>query len=389
MPLPESVSQRHVVIIAGEESGDQHAAHLARALLKDEPSLILSGIGGRHMQEAGVQLISDLARFGVTGISEVIKHAVVIKKAFTAIKHHLKQQRPDLLVLVDYPGFNLRLARFARQLGIRTVYYISPQIWAWKAGRIRTIRENIDRMAVILPFEKEIYQQAGVPVSFVGHPLVNKIPDSADTNALRTQLGLPLNKKLIALLPGSRRNEIERHMPVLAESAARLSVVHPDWHFVIPIAKTLNPETVKAYVRQPDKFTFLSGQSIDAAACSDCVVVASGTASLECALLLKPMCIIYKVSMLTAFIAKKLVKVRYLGLCNLLQNDLIVPELLQNDCNPDQISSMLHALVNNRDMADEMQSRLKQMKQSLSAEQADCSILELVKEELELVRPAL
>jgi len=379
MPSP---SQR-VVIIAGEESGDQHAARLARDLLQDNPNLILSGIGGRHMQEAGVELISDLARFGVTGISEVIKHALVIKQAFSAIKRHLKQHKPDLLVLVDYPGFNLRLAKYAKhKLGIRIVYYISPQIWAWKAKRIHTIKACVDRMAVILPFEKAIYEKASVPVSFVGHPLVNKIPDEVDTEQVRSSLGLPLDKKLIAMLPGSRRNEIERHMPVLAETATRLSAIHPDWHFVIPIAKTLDPETVKGYFARQDMVTFLPGQAVEAASCSDCVVVASGTASLECALLLKPMCIIYKVSMLTAMAARALVKVPYLGLCNLLQNEMIVPELLQNDCNPGQVSSMLHALLSNREMAHAMQEKLKLMKQNLSAGEADCSIVSLVKEEL-------
>lgn len=381
--MPASRSGKHIVIIAGEESGDHHAANLSRALLLDDPSLTLSGIGGRHMQEAGVNLISDLARFGVTGISEVIKHALVIKKAFTAIKRHLKQHKPDLLVLVDYPGFNLRLARFAKQkLGIRIVYYISPQIWAWKANRIKTIQACVDRMAVILPFEKAIYQDAGVAVSFVGHPLTNKLPDTVDIEQVRNSLGLPLDKKLIAMLPGSRRNEIERHMPVLAETAARLSATSHDRHFVIPIARTLDPETIKAYFTDSHNVSFLSGQAIEAVACSDCVVVASGTASLECALLLKPMCIIYKVSRLTYLAAKRLIKVRYLGLCNLLQNDMIVPELLQNDCNPSRLGSMLHDLLGNPEMAGEMQERLRQLKQSLSAEQADCSIVELVIEEL-------
>ncbi len=167
---------KHIVIVAGEESGDLHAAAFIRQLKSRHPQLTLSGIGGRHMEEAGVKLISDLARFGVTGLSEVIRHIRVIRKAFNDIKKHLTHHKPDLLVLVDYPGFNLRLAKFAKEtLGLRIVYYISPQIWAWKPERINIIRDCIDHMAVILPFEKTLYQNAGVPVSFVGHPLVDTV----------------------------------------------------------------------------------------------------------------------------------------------------------------------------------------------------------------------
>ena len=181
---------KRIVIVAGEESGDLHAASFVRQLKENNPGLHLSGIGGQHMQNAGVHLISDLARFGVTGLSEVIRHLRVIRRAFKDIKAHLIATKPDLLVLVDYPGFNLRLAKFAKHtLGIKVLYYISPQIWAWKAGRIHTIRDCVDQMAVILPFEKNIYEAAGVPVSFVGHPLVSQILPCKDTAAARAALG--------------------------------------------------------------------------------------------------------------------------------------------------------------------------------------------------------
>jgi len=167
---------KRLVIIAGEESGDAHAAHFVRELKTRHDNLDISGIGGQHMQDAGVHLISDLARFGVTGLSEVIQHFFVIKRAFQAIQAHLTATKPDLLILVDYPGFNLRLAKFAKHvLGLRIIYYISPQVWAWKANRIETIRDCIDKMAVILPFEQSLYTREHIPVSFVGHPLTQKI----------------------------------------------------------------------------------------------------------------------------------------------------------------------------------------------------------------------
>ncbi|MDI9819914.1 MULTISPECIES: lipid-A-disaccharide synthase [unclassified Legionella] len=375
---------KRIVIIAGEESGDIHAAALVKQLSTWDNNLQISGIGGRHMQEAGVDLISDLARYGVTGLSEVVRHLQVIKKAFKKITSHLKATRPDLLILVDYPGFNLRLAKFAKQeLGIRILYYISPQIWAWKANRIRTIKANIDRMAVILPFEKKIYQQAGVPVSFVGHPLVDKVYDCSNQEELRADLNLPTDKRIVAMLPGSRTHEIEKHLPVLVETAKTLASEHRDLHFVIPIAGSLSLESVKSYFNNTHlPISFISGKATQIVACSDCVVVASGTASLECALQQKPMCIIYKSSLLTYIAATKVIKVKYLGLCNLLKNEMIVPELLQYDCNAKELSRILNELLTDPNTIERMTQRLKQLTSSLSSEEADCTLVDLVKLEL-------
>lgn len=377
-------SVKRLVIVAGEESGDIHAASLAQALLEWDKTLSISGIGGKHMQDAGVHLISDLARFGVTGFSEVIRHAWVIKKAFTQIKTHLKRAKPDLLILVDYPGFNLRLAKFAKKiLGIRVLYFISPQIWAWKANRIKTIQAYVDRMAVILPFEKSIYQQAKVPVSFVGHPLVSRLPSVTDTSTTRRQFNLPLNKQLIALLPGSRINEIKKLMPILVKTVELLHQQNSNLHFVIPIAKSLELNTVKSYFKKiKAEVTFTSGHAVEIMACSDCVVVASGTASLECALLNKPMCIIYKLSLLTHIAATQLLKVKYVGLCNLLLHKMVAPELLQQDCNPIELAKVVHELLTNQDTINYMAEQLSELKHSLSTNQADCTLIELVKTEM-------
>lgn len=379
MPQP-----KRIVVIAGEESGDMHAASFVRELRQRNPDLEFSGIGGQHMQDAGVTLISDLARFGVTGLSEVIRHARVIRRAFQDIKAHLQTQKPDLLVLVDYPGFNLRLAKFAkRKLGIRIVYYISPQIWAWKASRIHTIRAHVDKMAVILPFEKTLYEQAGVPVSFVGHPLVDKILIEQDVVALKAKLGLPQQKRLIAMLPGSRTNEIEHLMPVLRDTAIKLMHEHSDLHFVIPVARTINPAIIQAYLLNTSlSYTLTKEQAVEAVYCSDFAVVASGTASLECALLTKPMCIIYKGSWLSYIAACKLIRVKFLGLCNLLQNQMIVPELLQYDCNPLEISRSITELMTNSDLSNRMITRLQHLKHSLSIQQADFTITSLIEHEI-------
>lgn len=376
---------KRIVIIAGEESGDIHASVLIKqlkAIYSD--NIEISGIGGKHMQAAGAHLISNLAQYGVTGLTEVLRYLKILRNAFNKIKQHLKEHKPDLLLLVDYPGFNLRLAQYAKQeLGIKIVYYISPQIWAWKANRIHLIKKCIDRMAVILPFEKEIYQKAGVPVSFVGHPLLEKLSSTPDMNLSRDLLNLPKDKKIIALLPGSRTNEIERHMPVLRDTACLLTQSTPDLHFIIPIAGTINEKQITDYfIKQELPVSFIKGKAIESMAAADFVIVASGTASLECALLKKPMCIIYKSSFLTYHAAMKLIKVKFLGLCNLLMNRMMISEFLQYDCNPIELSKYILDFHQDINQPQKMISQLSSLNESLSPNSSDCSLLELVEREL-------
>lgn len=375
---------KHIVIIAGEESGDIHAAELIKQLKSSYPNIKISGIGGKHMDDAGADLVLDLARYGVTGFTEVIRYLKILRNAFMAIKEHLKKVKPDLLILVDYPGFNLRLAKYAkRELGIKILYYISPQIWAWKANRIHLIKECVDKMAVILPFEKTLYEKAGVPVSFVGHPLVDKIASITTSMASREELSLPLDKTLIALLPGSRTHEIERHMPILQETVRLLNEKCTNLHFVIPIAGTINSVKITGYFPPACSFvTFIQGKAIDCMAAANFVIVASGTASLECALLEKPMCIIYKSSFLTYLAAMSLIKVKFLGLCNLLVNKMMVPEFLQYDCNALELSHYILNFQQDLHQPEKMINQLSALKESLSDKKSDCTLVELVVAEL-------
>lgn len=377
-------SPKKIVIIAGEESGDMHAAELCQKLLQKDPSLQISGLGGRHLAAAGVELIENITQYGSTGLSEILRHLRFLKKAYDNIKKYLQKNRPDLLILVDYPEFNLRLAKYAKKvLGLHIVYYISPQVWAWKAKRVEIIKAYIDRMAVILPFEKTFYHQAGVPATFVGHPLSKKIPHYPDLHLIKQQLNLPTDKKIIALLPGSRRNEIIHHMPVLVDTMLALNRLRTDLHFVIPRAKTLTPSQVNAYLPENlSNITCLEGQSIPAAACSDCVIVASGTASLETALLQKPMCIIYKGATLSYLIAMKVIRVKYFGLCNLLMNKMVAPELLQYDLNEHELTKMVQFLLNDSTFATRMKRQLNELHQSLTENAADLTIEDLVEQEL-------
>ncbi len=384
----------HVVIVAGEASGDLHAADVVRTLKKNLPECMFSGIGGQHMVDEGVSLISDLAKFGVTGIMEVLQHFKTIKKAYRAIQAHLKKTKPDLLVLVDYPGFNLRLAEYAKTvLNLKIVYYISPQLWAWKPGRIKRIQASVDHMAVIFPFEKKIYEDASVPVSFVGHPLTKQLQIKPTKQPTRKDFHLPEDKRLLAILPGSRINEVERHMPILYQTAMKLHTQYPDLEFVIPVAGTLSVKKIKAFwlsERVPCHF-IEKQKATDIAALSDAIVVASGTASLECALLEKPMCIIYKVGLVSYLAASIFLRVQYIGLCNLLMNQMTVPELLQYDFNPEELSKVLMQLLDKSDNSLKvgMCNQLKKLKRSLSNEQADCSLPDLLFSMLEREKKSL
>ncbi len=376
-------ARKRIVFVAGEESGDKYVAEIVKRLKRSNHSYKLSGIGGQHMESAGVALISNLAQYGVTGLTEVVRQFGIIKKAFKQIKSHLLKVQPDLLVLVDYPGFNLRLARFAKANNIRVLYYISPQIWAWKYDRIHTIRETVDRMAVILPFEKTIYEKEHVPVSFVGHPIIHRIKTFKEALlAAPPALSFPSRKKVIAMLPGSRTHEIKQHMPIFVESAKRLAKSNSNLHFAIPVAKSLRAQLIESYFKDTNlSYDIVEGQALQVAALSDFIVCASGTASLECALLEKPMCIVYKASWFSYLVASQVIRVKYLGLVNLLTNQMTVTELLQYDCNAYDLSKVIQHYLNNPDKAEKLACKLAQVKDILSSNQADTSIEKLIESE--------
>lgn len=370
---------KHIVIVAGEASGDHHGASLVKALKASKNDYTFSGIGGQHLKNAGMELLCDLAQHGVTGLLEILRHAKTIRQAYRQLQQHLTEKKPELLILIDYPGFNLRMAKFAKQkLGIKILYYISPQIWAWKAKRIHTIAQNVDHMAVILPFEKAYYQKSNVPVSFVGHPLVERVYHIKTKNPQRQTYELPSNKQIIALLPGSRINEVEQHMPVFYEAAKKIHAQTPDVHFAIPVAETLDVSRLKRHWLKDVPCSFIEGHALEVAYCSDFIVVASGTASLECALLNKPMCIVYKTSLLTYILASRFIRVPYLGLSNLLLNQMAVPELLQYDCNAEELAKMIRTLIQDKTFKTHMHEKLTALEHLLSTAQIDCALSDLV-----------
>ncbi len=338
-----------ILIVAGEASGDIYGADLVREAMKLDPDLHFSGIGGKRMREAGVETLVDSGEMAVVGLIEVIKHFDVIASAFRKLKQILLQNPPDLLILIDYPGFNLRLAKVAKKAGVKVLYYISPQIWAWRQGRVKKIARLIDHMAVILPFEAPFYRKAGIPVTFVGHPMLDLVNVTLDRSAAAASFNLDPSRRIVGLFPGSRRNEIERLLPVIIGAAVKLKKRFPDIQFILPIASTLGNDDIVPQLTAANLDVAITRDRIhDMIRACDAVISVSGTVTLEIALVGTPMVIIYKLSPLTYQFAKRLVKIDNIGLCNIVAGETVVRELIQDHANPEEIAAEIEILLTDR-----------------------------------------
>jgi lipid-A-disaccharide synthase len=336
---PENKKSKTIMIVAGEASGDMHGAHLIDQMLKREPTLKFYGIGGKKMKAAGVELLADASEMAVVGLTEVLSKLRQILKIMATMKKSMDERRPDLVVLIDYPDFNLPLAKAAQKRGIKVFYYISPQVWAWRKGRIRQIKKTVTRMAVILPFEVETYRQYGFSVDYVGHPLLDMVKPHYPKQELRKKFGLAEDKITVGILPGSRMSELKKLMPELLSAAEILKKEIPDMQFVLPLADTLEESSVSEMMSGcPVNIKVISGQTYDIVSCADLALVASGTATLETALLKVPMVIVYKISLLSYIIGRLIVNVQNIGLVNIIAGRTIVPELVQKDASGPRIA---------------------------------------------------
>lgn len=343
---PEPISPRRVMVVAGEASGDIYGADVIRAVQQQNPAVQFFGIGGARMREAGCETYVDTAQMAVMGLIEVLKHLDVIAPAFLRLKKILQEDPPDLLLLIDYPGFNLRLAKVARKAGVPVLYYISPSVWAWKKGRIWKIKKVVDHMALILPFELPYYQQAGIPATYVGHPMADIVQVSISKADAAEKLGFSRSQRIVGLFPGSRHNEIERMLPTLLEAAELLVAHHPDLQFVLPLASTLAEENLAphlARVHLPLTVTHTDIHELIRAC--DAVISVSGTVTLEVALVGTPQVIIYKLAPITFQLAKRLVKVDHIGLCNIVAGETVARELIQDDASPEMIAAEIDRLL--------------------------------------------
>jgi len=356
----------HVMMLAGEASGDAHAAEVVERLRELEPAIRVSGMGSERMKAAGVEVFFDSASIAVVGIVEVLRHWGEIKQAMNIVKNRMEQQRPDLLVLVDYPEFNLKMARHAKSLGIPVLFYISPQVWAWRPKRIRKIGAAIDHMAVLFQFEEGFYRKAGIPVTFVGHPLVDKVRIEADAESERQRLGIPAEARLVGLFPGSRRSEIERLLPLLLDSAEELHRRHPDLHFLLPVAETLDREAIEASCRSRGlPLTLTSDRLYDVINACDAIASCSGTVTLEIALLETPLCIVYRMSWLSWQIMRRLITIDHIGLANIVGAGGAVRELLQDQATPANIADEIERLLEDQSYREGVIEGLRKVRRNL------------------------
>ncbi len=336
---------KRILIVAGEASGDMHAASLVRNIKRINPQTEFFGAGGRLLAAEGVRLLSDLVSIAVLGISEVLKNYPKFKSAFNGLLAEAEKKRPDLAILVDYPGFNLRLAVQLAKRGIPVVYYISPQVWAWGKKRIATIRRVVKLVIVVFKFEEELYRKEKVPVFFCGHPLLDITRADPEKEEKLRELGI--GKKVIALLPGSREKEVKSLLPIMLEAAKIINRSLPEYSYLILRSETVDEKIFKRMLedcRLPVKIA--TGMVYEGLKAADFALVASGTATLETAIMGVPMAILYKVSFFTWAFAKMVIRIPYIGLANLVSGKMLVPEFIQQAARPDWIAGYVTKILN-------------------------------------------
>jgi lipid-A-disaccharide synthase len=358
------ISSSTVVIVAGETSGDLHGAKLVQAMQARTEKLHFCGVGGPALRQAGVHILVDAAELSVVGITEVVAKLPAIFNGLRTVKRLLKKLKPDLLILIDFPDFNLNIAAAAKKMGIRVLYYISPQIWAWRPGRVKRIAKLVDHMAVILPFEEDFYKKHHVPVTFVGHPLLDSaLP--APGQAFKNENGAP---PVIGLLPGSREIEIARHVPIMLETAGILKARLPRVKFLISHAPSVRREQLELLVQKnlPDiDLKIISEPVEEVFQCCSMLIAASGTVTLQAAIHGMPMVIIYKVSPLSYWLGRALVHVKNIGLVNLIADNEIVPELVQYDATAGNIADAVSEILSNTAKRHRMQRDLVKVRDRL------------------------
>ena len=356
------------MIVAGEASGDLHGASLVREALKLDPELHFLGMGGRRMREAGVETLVDAADMAVVGLVEVVAHFDVIYRAFSTLKRIIATDPPDLLILIDYPDFNLRLAKVAKKHGVRVLYYISPQVWAWRVGRVKKIGRVVDRMAVVFPFEVPFYEKERVPVTFVGHPLVDQVRPTMSRSEAQDAFGLDRSRPTVGLFPGSRKGEVRTLLPIILATAEILSQRFPEVQFILPLASSLTRADIDPLLAaSPVKVTVVAERGYDVMQVCNAIVTVSGTVTLEIALMGVPMVIIYRVSPLTYAVGKRLIRVDHIGLCNIVAGERVVPELIQHDAQPAGIAEEVGRMLTDTVYAGAIREKLAGVKEGLGS----------------------
>jgi len=370
-----------ILIITGEASGDLHGANLAKAILSLDPSARLVGIGGAGMRAAGVSLIPGVPQLDVMGLIGLSAVRAMIRR-IRAIRRVIKAEAWDLVVLIDNPGLNFHFARIAKAAGRRVLYYIAPQVWAWRPRRMKWIQRRVDHVVVILPFEPELYRRAHVRCTFVGHPLLDAVAPSYDRAALRREFGLEPAGPVIGLLPGSRKAEVDLLLPVLLETAATIAAADPKTQFILAQASSIDDNLLQTFLRQsPVPVQVVKDRASEAMAAADLLLIASGTATLQAAVVGTPMVLLYKTTPVTYRLARWLIRVQWIGLVNLVAGRSIVPEIIQDDATADRLSREVMLLMHDASAYNAMKEGLRQVKALLGEPGASLRAAKVVLEE--------
>lgn len=372
-----------ILMVAGEPSGDRHAADLARVIRMLVPRVRLWGMGGEHMAREGVELVVDIRGLSVVGISEVLGHLGSILSARKAILREVDREAPLLGILVDFPDFNLWLARGLRGRRIPLLYYIAPQVWAWRKGRVRLMARLLDRVAAILPFEEEILRKAGIAAEYVGHPLLEQVNGRMSREEARAHLGLPPDTPILGLFPGSRPGEVDRLLPIMLRAVKLALAEIPGMRPVVALSTLVPRDRVERPIRECGvEVEVVAGEAHTVMRASKMAVVASGTVTLEAAMLETPILVIYRTSWITYLLGRLLATVQHVALVNVLAGERIVPELLQWSATPRSICSKLLDLWDDEMACEHMVGRLRQVAASLGSRVASRRTAEMVLEML-------
>lgn len=373
-----------ILIVTGEASGDLHGAHLAKAIMALDPTTELIGIGGPSMRAAGVNLVPGVPQLDVMGLIGLSAVRAMFQRV-RAIRRVLKAEAWDLVVLIDNPGLNFHFARVAKAAGRRVLYYIAPQLWAWRPGRMKWIQRRVDHVVVILPFEPELYHRAGVRCTFVGHPLLDMVAAHYDRAKLRREFGLSESARVVGLLPGSRVSEVEMLLPVLLKTAAQLVLAEPGTQFILAQASSIDDNLIQTLLRDsPVPVQVVHDRASEVMALSDVLLIASGTATLQAAVVGTPMVLLYKTSPLTYRLARWLITVKWIGLVNLVGGRLIVPELVQEDATDERLCREVLHLLRDPSAYNEMKEGLRQVRQLLGEPGASSRAAQVVLSECRL-----
>jgi lipid-A-disaccharide synthase len=354
-----------IFIAAGENSGDKYGASLVGQFKKLHPSYSFFGIGGKNMAAEGVELLYSVEDLGVVGGFEVISHLPRLKKIFDHVRGEVRRRKPVASVLIDSPDFNLRLAKKMKKMSIPVLYYVSPTVWAWRKKRLKTIKKTVKKMMLIFPFEEKIYEQAGIPAVYVGHPLLEKIRALLSRQEFLEKYSLNPDKKLIAVLPGSRKSELNYHMEVLPDALNRLQKEH-DAQFVLLFAENLDRDLLSAYLPLlPQELKVLVADHYEAISASDLVLSSCGTANLETALLETPLIVFYRISPLSYSLGRWLVKIDDFSIVNILAGERIIPELIQKDFTAENILKEANGIFDSDKARAKMIGHFKRIKKIL------------------------